>query len=61
MAGQGIVEEEHCHRWRIEEQGAERSRGVCDCGEERLFSNIWEERAYVSRTIGPKLRREVRR
>lgn len=33
----------HHHHWRIQEQGTARSRGICDCGAERLFSNGWED------------------
>ena len=33
----------HNHRWRIEEQGAASSRGVCWCGESRLFFNGWND------------------
>lgn len=33
----------HSHHWLIEEQRSPQSRGICDCGAERLFSNGWDE------------------
>lgn len=30
---------EHVHRWRIGEQGGPTSAGVCECGEQRAFTN----------------------
>jgi hypothetical protein len=33
--------EEHVHRWRIEAQGGETSKGLCACGAEKAFRNSW--------------------
>ncbi len=36
---------EHVHRWRIGDQGAATSAGVCACGAERVFQNTWDASA----------------
>lgn len=33
----------HAHRWRIDEPNGPMSRGVCECGAERAFSNVHPE------------------
>jgi len=41
--GEDATEPPHTHRWHIEEQHAPQSRGTCDCGAERLFTNGWDD------------------
>lgn len=41
-SGLSVIDDNHAHRWRIDEQQGPQSAGHCVCGQEKDFTNGWD-------------------